>query len=168
MKKFIIGLFVIGLTSPVLAQVPKVEQLSEVVVTAINYKYLNATDSKEVAIPVKMLERKVAAYNVENSEFYSDDFQYYTVSFFIPEGKIVAAYNPEGEIIRTIERFKDVKLPTAVRDAVAERFPNWEIVNDVYQVTYNQKKGANKSYKIKLKNGDKTMKVKVDDTGEFL
>jgi hypothetical protein len=168
MKKFIIGLFVIGLTSPVLAQIPKVEQLSEVVVTAINYKYLNATDSKEVAIPVKMLERKVAAYNVEDSEYYSDDFDYYTVSFFIPEGKIVAAYNPEGEIIRTIERFKDVKLPTAVREAVAERFPNWEIVNDVYQVTYNQKKGANKSYKIKLKNGEKTMKVKVDDTGEFL
>ena len=168
MKKFIIGLFVIGLTSPVLAQVPKVEQLSEVVVTAINYKYLNATDSKEVAIPVKMLERKVAAYNVENSEYYSDDFDYYTVSFFIPEGKIVAAYNAEGEIIRTIERFEDVKLPSTVRDAVAERFPKWEIVNDVYRVTYNQKKGANKSYKLKLKNGDKTMKVKVDDTGEFL
>ena len=168
MKKFIIGLFVIGLTSPVLAQVPKVEQLSEVVVTAINYKYLNATDSKEVAIPVKMLERKVAAYNVENSEFYSDDFEFYTVSFLIPEGKIVAAYNAEGEIIRTIERFEDVKLPSTVRDAVAERFPKWEIVNDVYRVTYNQKKGANKSYKLKLKNGDKTMKVKVDDTGEFL
>ena len=59
MKKFIIGLFVIGLTSPVLAQVPKVEQLSEVVVTAVNYKYLNAIDSKEVAVPVKMLNVKL-------------------------------------------------------------------------------------------------------------
>jgi len=168
MKKFIIGLFVIGLTSPVLAQIAKVEQLSEVVVTAINYKYLNAADSKEVAIPVKMLERKVAAYNVQDAEYYSDDFNFYTVSFFIPEGKIVAAYNPEGEIIRTIERFKNVKLPSAVRNAVAERFPRWTIVNDVYRVTYNQKVGANKSYKLKLKNGDKTMRVKVDDTGEFL
>ena len=168
MKKFIIGLFVIGLTSPVLAQIPKVEQLSEVIVTAINYKYLSATDSKEVAIPVKMLERKAAAYNVENSEFYSDDYAFYTVSFIIPEGKIVAAYNPEGELIRTIERFENVKLPTAVRNAVAERFPNWTIVKDVYRVTYNQNKGANKSYKLKLKNGDKAMRVKVDDKGEFL
>lgn len=168
MKKFIIGLFVIGLTSQVFAQVPKVEQLSEVVVTAINYKYLNAIDSKEVAIPVKMLERKAAAYNVQDADFYSDDYEFYTVSFYIPEGKIVAAYNPEGEIIRTIERFEDVKLPTAVRDAVAERFPNWAIVKDVYRVTYNQDKGANKSYKLKLKNGDKTMRVKIDDTGEFL
>ena len=168
MKKFIIGLFVIGLTSQVFAQVTKVEKLSEVVVTAINYKYLNAIDSKEVAIPVKMLERKVAAYNVEDSEFYSDDFEFYTISFFIPEGKIVAVFNPEGEIIRTIERFEDVMLPTAVRNAVAERFPNWTIVKDAYRVTYVQDKGANKSYKIKLKNGDKTTRVKIDDTGEFL
>jgi hypothetical protein len=168
MKKFIIGLFVIGLTSPVFAQIPKVEQLSEVVVTAVNYRYLNAMDSKEVAIPVKMLERKVAAYNVQDSDFYQDDFGFYYISFYIPEGKIVAAYNAEGEIIRTIERFEDVNLPTAVRDAVADRFPKWEIVNDVYRVTYNRTKGANKSYKIKLKNGDKVMRVKVDDTGEFL
>ncbi len=168
MKKFIIGLFVIGLTSQVFAQVPKVEQLSEVVVTAVNYKYLNAIDSKEVAIPVKMLERKAAAYNVEDADFYSDDYEFYTVSFFIPEGKIVAAYNPEGEIIRTFERFENIKLPTAVRDAVAERFPNWTIVKDVYRVTYNQDEGANKTYKLKLENGDKTMRVKVDDKGEFL
>jgi len=168
MKKFIIGLFVIGLTSPVFAQVPKVEQLSEVVVTAVNYKYLNATNSKEASIPVKMLERKASAYNVENSEYYSDDYALYTVSFIIPKGKIVAAYNPEGEMVRTIERFENVVLPPAVRNAVAERFPNWVIVKDVYRVTYNQNKGANKSYKLKLKNGDEVMRVKVDDKGEFL
>jgi len=115
-----------------------------------------------------MLERKAAAYNVQEADFYSDDYDFYTVSFFIPEGKIVAAYNPEGEIIRTIERFDNIKLPTAVRNAVAERFPNWTIVKDAYRVTYNQNKGANKSYKLKLKNGDKTMRVKIDDTGEFL
>ncbi len=168
MKKFIIGLFVIGLTSQVFAQVPKVEQLSEVVVTAVNYKYLNALDSKEVAIPVKMLERKVASFNVQDAEFYSDDYDFYTVSFYIPEGKIVAAYNAEGVVTRTIERFENVKLPTAVRNAVAERFPKWAIVKDVYRITYNQNDGANKSYKLKLKNGEKIMRVKIDDTGEFL
>ena len=168
MKKFIIGLIAIGLTSQVFAQIPKVEQLSEVVVTAVNYKYLNATDSKEVALPVQMLQRKAAAYNIQEAEFYSDDFDYYTVSFIIPQGKIVAAYNGKGEIMRTIERFEDVKLPSAVRNAVAERFPNWTIVNDVYKITYTQDKGANMSYKLKLTNGDKTMRVKIDDTGEFL
>jgi hypothetical protein len=169
MRKFIIGLFVIGLTSQVFAQeVSKTEKLSEVVVTAVNYKYLNTLDNKEMGVPVQMLERKVASYNVKDSNFYQDDFGLYHIAFYIPDGRIVAAYDEDGKIIRTIERFEDVKLPSAVRNSVAERFPNWTIVNDVYRVTYNQKKGARKSYKIKLKNGDKTMRVKIDDTGEFL
>jgi len=168
MKKFIIGLFVIGLTSQVFSQITKVEELSEVVVTAVNYKYLNTLDNKEAAIPVQMLERKAAAYNLREADFYQDDYGIYYVSFFIPEGKLVAAYNGDGEIIRTIERFNDVKLPPAVRNAIVDRFPKWKIVKDVYRVTYNQNKGANKTYKVKLENGNKTMKVKVDDTGEFL
>jgi hypothetical protein len=169
MKKFIIGLFVIGLTSPVFAQIAEVEKLTEVVVTAVNYKYLNATDSKEVAVPVRMLERKAASYNVQDKDFYAeDDYQYYTIYFSIPDGTIVAAYNPEGKIIRTFEKFKNTSLPNAVSAAVYKRFPNWEIVSDVYRVTYNEKEGAKKSYKLKLRNGDKTMKVKIDENGEFL
>lgn len=169
MRKFIIGLFVIGLTSQVFAQeISKTEKLSEVVVTAVNYKYLNTLDNKEVAVPVQMLERKVASYNVQDSNFYQDDFGLYHIAFYIPDGRIVAAYDEDGKVLRTIERFEDVKLPSAVRNSVAERFPNWIIVNDVYRVTYNQKKGAQKSYKIKIKNGDKTMRVKIDATGEFL
>ena len=168
MKKLIVGLFVIGLTSQAFAQITQVEQLSEVVVTAVNYKYLNAVDNSEAAIPVQMLERKAAAYNVQEQEYYTDDFDFYQVSFFIPDGKIVAVYDPDGKIMRTIEKFNDIKLPTAVNNALAERFPNWEVVSDVYRVTYSESKGANKTYKLKLKNGDKTMKVKLSDDGEFL
>ena len=70
--------------------------------------------------------------------------------------------------MRTIEKFKDIKLPTAVNNALAERFPNWELVSDVYRVSYSDTKGATKTYKLKLQNGDKTMKVKMSDKGEFL
>ena len=168
MKKFIVGLLVLGLTSQVFAQVTEVEQLSEVVVTAVNYKYLNAVDNSEAAIPVQMLERKVAAYNVQEQEYYIDDYDYYTVSFFIPDGKIVAVYDADGKVMRTIEKFQDIKLPTAINKALAERFPNWEVVSDVYRVTYSDKKGAKKSYKLKLKNGDQVMRIKMTDEGEFL
>ncbi len=168
MKKFIVGLLVLGLTSQVFAQVTEVEQLSEVVVTAVNYKYLNAVDNSEAAIPVQMLERKVAAFNVQEQDYYIDDYDYYTVSFFIPDGKIVAVYDADGKVMRTIEKFEDIKLPAALNKALAERFPNWEVVSDVYRVTYSDKKGAKKSYKLKLQNGDKVMRVKMTDEGEFL
>ena len=168
MKKFIIGLLVLGLTSQAFAQITEVEELSEVVVTAVNYKYLNAMDNTEAAIPVQMLERKVAAYDVQEQDYYIDDYDYYTVQFYIPDGKIVAVYDAEGKVMRTIEKFKDIKLPKAVNKALTERFPNWELVSDVYLVSYSESKGASKTYKLKLKNGDKTMRVKMSDTGEFL
>ncbi len=168
MKKFILSLLVIGLTSQVYSQITKVEELSEVVVTAVNYKYLNQTDNKEAAIPVQMLQRKVAAYDVTTKDYYQDDYDYYTVEFYIPDGKIVAAYDANGKILKTIEKFNDIKLPTAVSKALLDRFPNWTVAKDVYRVTYTDKKGAKKVYKLKLENADKTMKVKMNEDGEFL
>ncbi len=168
MKNILLGLFVFGLTSQGFSQIVKTEQLSEVVVTAVNYKYLNATTNEEEALPVKMLERQAAAYNIKESDLYSDEYEYYTVSFFIPDGRIVAVYNADGQIIRTIEKFKNVKLPETVNKAVMERFPNWIVESDVYLVSYSDDKGAKKTYKLKLKNGDERMRVKIDETGTFL
>jgi hypothetical protein len=168
MKKFILSLLVIGLASQVYSQITKVEELSEVVVTAVNYKYLNQTDNKEAAVPVQMLQRKVAAYDVTTKDYYQDDYDYYTVEFYIPDGKIVAAYDTDGKILKTIEKFNDIKLPAAVSKALLDRFPNWTVAKDVYRVNYTDKKGAKKVYKLKLENGEKTMRVKMNEDGEFL
>ena len=132
--------------------------LPEVRIVASIYKYLNATDNKEMAQPVKMLELKAAAYDVKKSEFYDDDYDGYYISFYIPDGEILAAYDKDGKMLRTAEKFKNTKLPAAVRDAVTQRFPNWTISEDVYQVHYyDQKEKADKIFKLLFKNGDKRM-----------
>ena len=58
--------------------------------------------------------------------------------------------------------------PQPIRNAVAERFPNWGIPSDVYLVKYDDATGSKKDYKLVLKNGDKRMRVKVNEKGEFL
>ena len=169
MKNALFGLLVVGLTTQAYSQRAKTEQLSEVVVVATNYKYLNDVNSKEViSVPVQMLERKVAAFDPTSSDFYSDEFDVYNISFYIPEGKILAAYDRDGKLIRTVERFKDINIPTAVKKAVLNRFPAWTIGKDVYRVTYNDKKGSKMTYKLTLQNGDKTLKVKADEDGNFI
>jgi hypothetical protein len=169
MKNFILGLLILGLTSPIMAQVIKTEELSEVVLYATNYKYLNSVASEEpAAIPVEMLERKVAAFNLEDSDYYQDDYDFYQIRFFIPDGKILAAYDKDGKILRTIEKFKNVKLPESVSNAVLDRFPGWTVSEDTYLVNYHQTKGVEKSYKLTLVNGDKKIRVKLDDKGNFL
>lgn len=168
MKKFILSLLVIGLASLAYSQDAKLEELSEVVVEAVNYKYLNLSDNKEAAVPVKMLQRKAAAYDVTTKDYYQDNYDYYTVSFMIPEGKLVAVYGPDGKIQRTIEKYNDIPLPDAVRKAVQDRYPNWEILKDVYRIRYEDNRGARKNFKLKLQNGDKMMRVMMSEDGEFL
>ena len=86
----------------------------------------------------------------------------------LPPRKLVAAYGPDGKILRTIEKYNDVPLPDEIRQALQDRFPSWEIVKDVYRIRYEDREGAKKNYKIKLKNGDKTMRVMMSENGEFL
>jgi len=168
MKNLIIALFFVGLTTQVFAQDPKTEKLSEVIVVATNYKYLSSVDSHESAIPVNLLQRSAATYNIRDAAFYDDDYDFYTVSFFIPKGKIVAAYDKDGKIIRTIEKYTNIALPKAVATSVANRFPNWKISKDVYLLKYSNKKGAKRTYKLLLKNGDERLKIKTDADGNFL
>ncbi len=167
MKRYVLTIvavfFTLGYTIPVFAQ----ETLPEVTVVATNYKYLKSVGGKEVAQPVQVLQRTAAAYDVKKSEYYEDEYDSYFISFYIPQGQILAAYDKDGKLIRTAEKYENVKLPSAVTNAVAGRFPNWKISKDVYQVTYYEEKGADKKYKLLLENGNKRMKVKVNEAGEF-
>ena len=169
MKKLLLGVLTLVLTIPAFSQVVKTEVLSGVTVIAANYKYLNDVNSQEVAsIPVQMLERKVAAFDPTSSDFYLDEFDRYNISFYIPEGKILAAYDKNGKLLRTIERFKDINIPTSVKKAISERFPEWAITKDVYRVNYSDKYETKKTYKLVLENGEKTVRVKTDEDGNFL
>ncbi|WP_372745613.1 nicotinate-nucleotide adenylyltransferase [Lutibacter sp.] len=167
MKKLLISFLIFGLAIQTFAQI-KTEQLSEVVIAATNYKYLNKTGIENASVPVSLLEHKVASFDLKNSEYYRDDYDYYEITFYIPEGFILAAYDKNGEIIRTAERFNDVALPKAVITAITKRFPMWVIKKDVYLVSYYDSGKITKKYKITLENGDERLKIKTDAEGNFL
>lgn len=165
MKKLIFSLMAIGFVYQMYAQDIK---LPEVIISAVNYKYLNAVNTEDSDPSVTRLEQEVAFYNVKESDLYEDDYDTYMIEFYIPDGRIVAAYNSNGELLRTIEKFKSVKLPKDVRDAVFTRFPNWTLDKDVYYVNYDVNKDVKKVYKIKLRNGNEVMRIKIDAEGNFM
>ena len=168
MKKLLLGLLAIGLTTQFYAQVVEEGMLPEVEVRATNYKYLNSVDNTAAAVPVKLLQDKVAKFDIKSTEFYEDENDLYRVYFYIPDGKIVAAYDRNGKILYTIEKLKDVALPLSVTEAIAEKFPGWKISKDVYRINYDHKEGAVHRYKVVLDNGVETIRVKMDDKGTFL
>ncbi|WP_378178228.1 nicotinate-nucleotide adenylyltransferase [Aquimarina sp. SS2-1] len=166
MKKIIISLLLIGAAFPSFSQI--LEKLPEVVIIATNYKYLRTVDSEDESVSVDLLQKEVASYDLKNSDVYEDEYDLYYVSFHIPDGKILAAYDKNGKVLRTIEKFKNVKLPKEVIQAVSQRFPGWIIAKDAYLVNYHSENGVSKKYKLRLQNGNKRIKVKTDEFGKFL
>lgn len=159
-----LGAFALGIGFSAFAQ----EQLPEVTVKAVRYKYLTAVGQKEAAPPVKILQERAAQYDVKSADFYEEYYDSYFVSFYLPEGQILASYDKDGKLLSTAEKYKDVALPAIVRTAVAERFPNWAISHDVYLVNYYESNNkVNKVYKLTLENGDMRLKVKMNEKGEF-
>ena len=131
MKKVILALFAFGIAIPSFAQVIT---LPEVEVSAKNYKYLDDVKSTSAAQPVQMLERYATTYDIRKSEYYEDDYDNYFISFFIPEGKILAAYDREGNLLRTVEKYENIALPPAVAKSVAKNYPGWKMTKNAYLV----------------------------------
>jgi hypothetical protein len=103
-----------------------------------------------------------------NSDFYEDEYDSYFVSFYLPEGEILAAYDKDGNLLRTAEKYKNVKLPREVATTVANKYPGWNMAKDVYLVNYYEKSGITKVYKIILEKGKKRMRIKTNDFGDVI
>ncbi|SFM71489.1 hypothetical protein SAMN05428949_0538 [Chitinophaga sp. YR627] len=141
--------------------------LPEFVVLARNYKYLSSVDG-DVGQPVRLLRQQAVSYDIKNSEIYQEDYDTYSISFYLPGGYILAAYDSKGALISTAEKYKNVALPEAITTAVAERYPNWGIANDTYLVNYKDGRATRILYKLVLQNGDKRLRVKLNPNGDFL
>lgn len=160
MKKLILGLLALGMSSSMYSQGIT---LPEVEISVLNYKYLNSVNSEDIDSNVKKLEKEVAYYDYDNSDFYSYD----VVAFYIPKGKILATYDSEGNIFTTTEKFDNIKLPTDVRDAIFTRFPGWSLKKNAYRVIYKREK-SRKEYRVVIQNGDELLRVKTDEKGNFV
>ncbi|PWK20701.1 nicotinate-nucleotide adenylyltransferase [Xanthomarina spongicola] len=166
MKKIIIGLFIFGLTTQLFAQDPI--QLDEVILVNTNYKYLSSTNATDLPIEVDRLQVQAGTFDIKTMDIYEDEYDFYDVYFIIPEGKILATYDNEGNILRTAEKYKNLDLPKPILQSIEKRFPNWNVTKDVYLVKYRESEGSKFTYKITLENGNKRIKVKLDEQGKFL
>ena len=172
MKNLIIGLIIMGFTTVAFAQDKPIEfevTLEEVELFGVNSEYLEAIGYNDAAAPVKLLTKKVASFDLKSLAIYDNEEKDYYVYFKIPQGKILAIYDKNGEIIRTSEKFKDISLPLAVSNAIVEEYPGWRISSDIYRVTYVRDGELNKTYKLFIENVNSGKRViKTDENGNFI
>ena len=79
----------------------------------------------------------------------------------------MATYDKEGKLLRTAEKYKNIRIPQAVSKAIYLKHPGWIIAKDAYLVNYYESEGAKKMYRLVLEKGDKRLRVKTDENGNF-
>ena len=135
---------------------------------AVNSRYLNSvTESSPSAI--SKLENVAANFNITTiDEYEAHEPSEYQVTFKNEQGHLYVTYNHEGQIIKSIERFKNIAIPSFLRVHIAKSYPNWSIGNNVCTKQYNIHQGAKTIYKIEMQNGNTSKTISISNEAVLL
>jgi len=169
MKNLLSGIMILGLASLMYSQSADTAmeevKLSDVTITPpINADYMNEVSGGTNSIRVFTLEKEASRYNLKESPFYNER-GLSKIQFSQKNGRIKATYNVNGKIVRASERYEDLKLPVAVRNAAYKQNPDWSMQGNVYLVSYHHKNGTTKVYKIHFKKGSQKKNLTFDSDG---
>ncbi|MBJ7879953.1 hypothetical protein [Gelidibacter salicanalis] len=173
MKKMLIGVVILGLTNLVQSQSTETSisrvKLKEVLISPIkNTSYYDAVYDPYAAKEVRDLETVVAKYDISVSEISGKKFNSYTVMFSNNIGKIITIYDKDGVLLKSVEKFKNVRLPEKVRVSLSSKYPGWRLDQTVFRVKYANNKGVDRAYHLQIKKGKEKLNLKVTCEGHIL
>jgi hypothetical protein len=168
MKTFIIILVFLAVTASSYSQDTgkiKIEELPEVIIKRAGKDFSVYLPSNSPDQRVKTVEQKFIAYDLGKD---AEGAEEYLVLMQVKNGSLAATYDDKGKLIRVVENFKNVKLPSQVIYSVYRTYPGWTIVNDKF--LYTQEKGdvTKKQYNIKIKKDKDVVKLVVKPNGEIV
>ena len=86
----------------------------------------------------------------------------------IKKGTLAATYDEKGKLIRVVENYKNVLLPSQVIYSVYKKFPGWTIVNDKFLYTQEEGDIIKKQYNLKIKKNKDVRRLTVRPNGEIV
>lgn len=114
---------------------------------------------------VKRLEEKFIAYDLGKNYQGNEEF---LLTMETKKGTLAATYNEKGKLIRVVENYKNVILPSQVIYSIYKNFPEWTIVNDKFLYTQTDGDIVKKQYNVKIKKNDDIRKLVVRPDGEIV
>ncbi|MFV8344985.1 hypothetical protein [Flavobacterium sp. ZB4P13] len=143
----------------------KIEELPGVVIKRVGTDFSVYIPDNNPDQRVRVVEEKFIAYDLGKD---AEGFEEYLVVMEVKNGSLTATYNENGKLIRVVEEFKNVRLPSEVIYSIYRTYPGWSIVNDSF--LYSQEEGdiIKKQYNIKIKKDKETIKLVVRPNGEIL
>ena len=114
---------------------------------------------------VRRIEEKFIAYDL-GKDYEGNDT--YLLTMKLKKGMLAATYDEKGKLVRVVENYKNVVLPSKVIFSVYKKFPAWTIVNDKFLYTQEEGDILKKQYNIKIKKYNQVRKLVVHPDGEIV
>ena len=173
MKSFIIVLLFLGITTSSYSQKKQQKEegsmeminLPEIVIKRAGADFSIYIPDKNPDKSVNKIEQKFIAYDLGKDY---EGTETYLLTMQLKKGSLAATYNENGKLIRVVENYKNVKLPSRVIFSIYKAFPDWTIVNDKFLYTQEEADIIKKQYNIKIKKGKEVRKLIVHPDGEIL
>ncbi|MCH4553470.1 hypothetical protein [Aestuariibaculum lutulentum] len=137
----------------------------------LNDEYYNAVAVSADCERINALETLVANFDITKHQFYNERSNRFEIGFKEGDdksGQITAVFDAEGNLIKSFERFKDIRLPRVVLDAINDEYPGAIIKTNTYIVSYNEDSGTNKIYKVKIDANGNKKSLKINSNGKFI
>lgn len=162
MKTLILGMFLLGLTSLTFAQGSdeKNFDFEEKVPIIYNEAYLEMVQDELTPLSIFDNQMEVAQLDIKSTELYDAHRpEPFEVNFVGSQGNIRVLYNKEGQIKKSFEKFRGVKLPQVLQDRILNDNPGWAIIDAKYACTYYSSGLIKRGYKLYLSNGIDKKKI---------
>ncbi len=96
------------------------------------------------------LRKKMACYDIRQSDVF-DGIESYSVTFSNGKDTSIAIYSPEGEIERTFEYYRDVRIPSPVMGKLIKEYLDWKVLGSKYLVSYSKTGALEETFRVKMK-----------------
>lgn len=172
MKTFIVILLFLGFASSSYSQKKTEEKgkmdiinLPEIVIKKAGADFSVYVPDNNPDPTVRKLEENFVAYDLGKDY---EGNETYLVTMDLKDGSLAATYDEKGKLIRVVENYKNVVLPSEVIYSIYKNFPEWTIVNDKF--LYSQTEGdiIKKQYNVKIKKNKDVRKLVVHPDGEIV
>jgi len=111
--------------------------------------------------PIKFMKEKFDFNEFLSAMDNRKNFDEYLVTFNSSKGYLEAIYSNNGNLVGTHQRFKNITLPSAVRNKLFVENQGWTAISIKYTASGKSDRIDKELYKIKLENGNKNRVVKI-------
>ncbi len=126
-----------------------------------NYDYLKRNAQNERPLEIDRLQREAANFNLSSLAIYDkSEKSKYDVVIRSTYSTLYIKYDHLGNIISSVEQYKNLKIPLKLSQKIARKYPGWGFEKSNYSVKYRNGKSLKGKYDIRLRKEKKSKHIR--------